>query len=337
MKISWFLFIIIFAALSIAGTAAFFSVTGIASLFKGHFLSVSIMASVLEFGKLVVASFIYRYWNDINIIFKYYLTISLVVLMIITSAGIFGYLSESYQSTKNNYTVVENQISVFDSKKGNFLDKKNRLFNDKNSELLTLKSNRIRLDSLTSKGINITRTRQDIKESENKISLLENNITVVEDSINYYNNKILLLKNSNTNGELGPLKYISTAFNSDMDDVVKFFIFLLIFVFDPLAVSLVISANFVYSKSVGYKTEFTDILFDKTKKTHKKNDEITKEQIQHARDIYYSENNNKTNENNIEINTENDTENDKQQIIGKNVKQSNVTPWHSANWHSNKK
>ena len=85
------------SALLVAGSAAFFSVFGLSRLFSGAFFSVIIMAGSLEFAKLVAASFLYRYWNDINKILKAYLMIGVGTLVLITSAGIFGYLSNAYQ------------------------------------------------------------------------------------------------------------------------------------------------------------------------------------------------------------------------------------------------
>ena len=86
-----------FSALSIAGSAAFFSVYGLSKLFAGAQLAVIIMAGSLEFGKLVAASFLYRYWKDINLLHKIYMTVATVILVLITSAGIFGFLSNAYQ------------------------------------------------------------------------------------------------------------------------------------------------------------------------------------------------------------------------------------------------
>ena len=85
------------SALLIAGSAAFFSVFGLSKLFSGAALSVVIMAGSLEFGKIVGASFLYRYWDKINNLLKIYMTVGVVTLVLITSAGIFGYLSNAYQ------------------------------------------------------------------------------------------------------------------------------------------------------------------------------------------------------------------------------------------------
>lgn len=271
MKVKPFLLLIVFSAISIAGTAALFSVTGIASLFSGHYITVAMMAAVLEIGKLIAASFLYRHWDNINRLFKFYLVSMVLILMVITSAGIFGYLSEAYQSTKGDYTLIERQTNVLKSKRQVFVDRKERLQEDKELEIRTKESNRVRADSLTARGYSINRTRSDIKEGEDKILNLENQITSMEDSIGYYDIKIIDLESKNIQGELGPLSYIASVFNTDMDTAVKYFIFLLIFVFDPLAVSLVIAANISFSTKFGTKEEFTDILnFNNLTKNNKK-------------------------------------------------------------------
>lgn len=266
-----FLYLVIVSALVIAVTAALFSVTGIATAFSGHFLQVAIMAGAIEAGKIVVASLLYRYWKSMALIHKAYLTLALIVLMIITSAGIFGYLSEAYQKTKGDYTVIEKQANILKSKKQFFEDRKNRLTQDKEIELKTKTSNQVRADSLTSRGQSITRTREDIKTSENRISSLEQQISAMEDSIGSYDLQIVELESANIKGELGPLTYIASAFNMDMDTVVKYFILVLVFVFDPLAVALIVAANMIYLKRATQKDEhespeFTEHFVDKIKK-----------------------------------------------------------------------
>lgn len=275
MKFKPFLLLIIFSAMSIAGTAALFSVTGIASLFSGHYITVAAMAAVLEIGKLIAASFLYRHWDTINKLFKFYLVSMVLILMIITSAGIFGYLSEAYQDTKGDYTLVEKQVNVLKSKKQVFVDRKERLQNDKDLEIKTKESNQVRADSLTAQGISITRTRNDIKESEDKIVNLENRISAMEDSIGTYDLKIIDLESKNIQGELGPLSYIAGVFGTDMDTAVKYFIFLLIFVFDPLAVSLVIAANITFSTKFGTRKEFTEALSFNNLSKKNKDENIT--------------------------------------------------------------
>lgn len=270
-----FLYLVIISALAIASIAALFSVTGIATLFSGHFSQVAIMMGALEIGKIVLASLLYRYWKIMAIIHKSYMIVALLVLMIITSAGIFGYLSESYQKTRGDYTLIEKEVNILNSKRSFFEQRKERLLLDKDIELKTKKSNQTRADSLTSRNQSITRTREDIKESENRIVDLEKQISANEDSIGYYDLKIVNLESQNIKGELGPLAYIASSFDMEMDDVVKWLILLLIFVFDPLAISLIVAANMIYMKAHVEKThtenkEFTEHFSDKIKKIFKK-------------------------------------------------------------------
>ena len=214
------------SALFIAGSAAAFSVYGLAKLFSGAFISVVIMASALELGKLVTASFLYRYWNMINWFQKVSMTIATIVLIFITSAGIFGYLSNAYQ--------------------GATLE-----FEKQSTELLTIEE---RIDQLEEDKVFLK------EELEVAISELPDNyITAKRKLREDYNPQILQINNElleykrtradleiglvSTGVDVGPAIYLARTFGTDIDTVVKFFIFILIFVFDPLAVMLVIAYN----------------------------------------------------------------------------------------------
>jgi len=214
------------SALFIAGSAAAFSVYGLAKLFSGAFISVVIMASALELGKLVTASFLYRYWNMINWFQKVYMTIATIVLIFITSAGIFGYLSNAYQ--------------------GATLE-----FEKQSTELLTIEE---RIEQLEEDKFFLK------EELEVAISELPDNyITAKRKLREDYNPQILQINNElldykktradleiglvSTGVDVGPAIYLARTFGTDIDTVVKFFIFILIFVFDPLAVMLVIAYN----------------------------------------------------------------------------------------------
>ena len=222
----YFIYWIGLSALLIAGSAAAFSVYGLAKLFSGAFLSVVVMAGSLELGKLVTASFLYRYWNMINWFQKVYMTIATLVLIFITSAGIFGYLSNAYQ--------------------GATLE-----FEKQSTELLTIEE---RIDQLEEDKIFLK------EELEVAISELPDNyITAKRKLREDYNPQILQINNElleykktradleiglvSTGVDVGPAIYLARTFGTDIDTVVKFFIFILIFVFDPLAVMLVIAYN----------------------------------------------------------------------------------------------
>jgi hypothetical protein len=112
------------SALLIAGSAAAFSVFGLSKLFAGAALSVIIMASSLELGKLVTAAFLYRYWDKINRLQKLYMTTAVVTLILITSAGIFGYLSNAYQGATVTFEKQSNQLLANEDRLEQLLDDK---------------------------------------------------------------------------------------------------------------------------------------------------------------------------------------------------------------------
>src|SRR6056300_553803 len=109
--------VIALSALSVSVSAAFYSVTGLSKLFAGASTEVLIMAGSLEVSKLVIASLLYQYWDTINKVLRTYLSIATVILVLITSMGIYGFLSAAYQDTYRQLTVKENQISFLDQKK----------------------------------------------------------------------------------------------------------------------------------------------------------------------------------------------------------------------------
>ena len=181
-------------------------------------------------------------------ILRGYFIAALMVLILITSGGIFGYLSDAYQRTKGDYSIVEKQTSVLQAKKSAFAEKKLRLDSDRQLELGAKTSNQRRADSLTSRRQSVSDARKDIKSNDDRLAVIETKISAAEDSIGVYDLQIANLESKNIKGELGPLKYISIIFNTDMDNVVKYFIFMLIFVFDPLAVLLFVSLNTIIRK-----------------------------------------------------------------------------------------
>jgi cell division protein FtsB len=214
------------AALLIAGSAAFFSVFGLSKLFAGAALSVIIMAGSLEFGKLVTAAFLYRYWDKVNIFQKTYLMTAVITLVLITSAGIFGYLSNAYQGATVTFEKQSNQLLAYE-------DRLEQLQEDKSflKEELEVQVNDLPENYITAK--------RKLREDYNP------RIQSVNDEILDVKGKIGDLKVSlvETGVDVGPAIYLARTFETDVDSVVKFFIFILIFVFDPLAVMLVVAFN----------------------------------------------------------------------------------------------
>ena len=214
------------SALLIAGSAAAFSVFGLSKLFAGAALSVIIMAGSLEFGKLVAASFLYRYWNDINRLLKVYMTIGVIALVLITSAGIFGYLSNAYQGATVN----------FEKQSTSLLYKEDRL-EQLEEDKIYLKEELE--ESIASLPENYITAKRKLREEYNpKVLDINDQILKIKQEIGDL--KISLVE---TGVDVGPAIYLARVFNTDIDTVVKFFIFILIFVFDPMAIALVLAYN----------------------------------------------------------------------------------------------
>ena len=214
------------SALLIAGSAAAFSVYGLAKLFSGAFLSVVIMAGSLELGKLVTASFLYRYWNMINWFQKVYMTIATIVLVFITSAGIFGYLSNAYQGATLEFEKQSTELLTIEERIEQLDEDKVFLKEELEVAISELPDNYITAKRKLREEYNpqITQLNQELLEFKTRRADLE--IQLVSTGV-----------------DVGPAIYLARTFGTDIDTVVKFFIFILIFVFDPLAVMLVIAYN----------------------------------------------------------------------------------------------
>ena len=214
------------SALLIAGSAAFFSVFGLSKLFAGAALSVIIMAGSLELGKLVTAAFLYRYRDVISWFQKIYLSTAVLILVGITSAGIFGYLSNAYQGATIEFEKQSTTLTYKEDRLEQLEDDKGYLKEELEQSILSLPDNYI------------TAKRQLREEYNPKVLELNDEILSIKQDIGDL--KVGLIE---TGVDVGPAIYLARTFNTDIDTVVKFFIFILIFVFDPLAVMLVVAFN----------------------------------------------------------------------------------------------
>jgi len=264
MKFKFSILVALSAAL-VAGCAAYYSVFGLSQLFAGASLAVIIMASSLEFSKVIAVSFLHRYWDKISIGLRAYLSIGVFILICVTSAGIYGFLSNAYQKTANKLEITEGQSGVLNGKKSLF--EKN--ITD-NNNIITTKSTRVqqltqlrtnqenRLDGATTNSAkskargDINSANGEIQKLNGEIDVLNNKNASLSDSVSFYANKLIELKiNDHASAEIGPLKYLAQLTGQPMDKVVNWFILLLIFVFDPLAVALVIATNRVIELESG--------------------------------------------------------------------------------------
>ena len=269
IKKGFFPFLIAFSALSVSASAAFYSVYGLSKLFAGAQFEVIIMAGSLEVAKLVTASLLYQYWDSINKILRTYLTIATVILVIITSMGIYGFLSAAYQDTFNQLTIVENEKKFIQQKVDFYqtdltrYDKELQQILDNISTLSNAKSRSIQVkDTSVVGGVRNTISTSELRLAQNRINVEEENRKnvqvkreVVADSLRKYQREVLELENNTeVAGELGPLKYLAGLTGTPMDKIINILLLVIIFVFDPLAISLVVAANFAFVKAFPKKS-----------------------------------------------------------------------------------
>ena len=232
-KGNFFQYVVGLSALLVAGSAAYYSVFGLSKLFSGAMFAVVVMAGSLEFAKLVSASFLYRYWNKINQILKIYMTIGVVTLVFITSAGIFGFLSNAYQGA-----TVE-----FEKESTKLLYKEDRLSQLEEDKQYLKEELELAISELPENYITAKRKLREVYNPQ----VLEINDEILGVKSEIGDLKTALIE---TGVDVGPAIYLARVFGTDVDTVVKFFIFILIFVFDPMAVSLVIAYNRILEDNI---------------------------------------------------------------------------------------
>ena len=243
-----FKYIVGFAALIVAGCSAFFSVQGLATLYAGQFLAVCIMAGGLEFGKLVAASYLHNYWNQTSFLLKTYLMLAVILLMGITSLGIFGFLTSAYQQSHVKVELVDAKKISLDLKKETIQSEIES--NDKRIEVLNQSrlSQEKRLPDMSSKSAKPI--YEDIKKSSDEISNLKERSKILYDELSILNNQTLELKvEESKSTDIGTLKFVSQLFNKDVSTIVKWFTIIIVFVFDPLAVCLVLAYGNIVNKN----------------------------------------------------------------------------------------
>jgi len=249
-------------AIAIGGCAAYFSVFGISKLFAGAYIAAIIMATVLELGKFAGATYVQRYRKTASKANILFVTICVGVLMIITSAGIYGFLSSAFQGTYQKFEVSENELKFLAQKEQFFADDIARFDNemtqisDNISTLSNAKTQQIQVrDTSSTSGLRNTISTAELRAAQQRISIEEENKLKIRESRRISNDslqkyQLLILEkqnNSEITSELGPLKYISDLTGWSMPRVVNYFILLLIFVFDPLAVALVIATSWIFT------------------------------------------------------------------------------------------
>lgn len=239
-----FNFLLGLAAFLVAGSAAYFSVLGIATLFIGSYYQVIVMAGALEFGKLVATSYLYRYWNKTTWWLKTYLIIAVLTLMGVTSLGIFGYLSAAYQVNSAKFSQIDQQINIIQTQQQTL----NAEIDQNLKRIEMLNQVRVTQELRVQEAGNYKLPREQAyqaidKANEEIQTLTTRNQELQTQKINKDTEIVEFNKQISEVKDIGTFKFVAQAINLPLDKVVIIFICLLICVFDPLAVSLVLAFN----------------------------------------------------------------------------------------------
>ena len=257
-----FPFLIALSALSVSASAAFYSVNGLSKLFAGAEFAVILMAGSLEFAKLVTASLLYQYWSVINKTLKIYLSIATFILVLITSMGIYGFLSAAYQETAATSGNIDAKIDLVETKRDNIksqlvvYNEEKTSINNAVSELRTgLANNVIRYTDAEGNVVTTTSSstrralEKQLEQAIDRQDVINTKVDELNEKLFDYENEIVEIStSSDVAGELGPLKYLSGLMDIPMDEIINYLLLTIIFVFDPLAISLVIAANYAFEQ-----------------------------------------------------------------------------------------
>ena len=257
-----FPFIIALSALSVSASAAFYSVSGLSKLFAGAAFAVIVMAASLEVAKLVIASLLYQYRKSLPTFLKYYLSVACFVLILITSMGIYGFLSSAYQETAAKAGSIDSQIALIETRRDNTKEQLNVYTGEKESinkavaDLRSGLANNV-IQYTNAEGILITTTSSSTRRAlEKQLDQAIDRQTTINSRVDNLNTKLFeyeteiveVSTNNDIAGELGPLKYLSGLTGIPMDQIINYLLLTIIFVFDPLAIALVIAANFAFAR-----------------------------------------------------------------------------------------
>ena len=257
-----FPFLIALSALSVSASAAFYSISGLSKLFAGAAFAVIVMAASLEIAKLVIASLLYQYRKSLPRLLKVYLSIACAVLILITSMGIYGFLSAAYQETAALDSTVDSQITLIETKRDNIKEQL-AVYNEEKSSINAsvtalrngLSNNVIQYTDTLGNVITTTSssTRRALEKQLDQAIDRQTEINSRVDDLNQklfnYETEIVEVRSASEIGsELGPLKYLSGLTGLPMDKIINYLLLTIIFVFDPLAIALVVAANFAFEQ-----------------------------------------------------------------------------------------
>jgi hypothetical protein len=243
-----FKYIVLGTALLLAVCAALFSITGIVSLFSGAMIAVGMMACAIELGKLTTISLLYRHYNDLSKTLRRYLIGALCLASAITTVGIYGYLSSAYATAASTIQGSENRITLATSQQTS-IDAQIKRQTDRITQLQAYRGQQEnRLDKLVGhRGLKDQQTAvanadKELQSAQNTLTMLSNRRDSLEVA------KTQLHTDITSNGHLGSFYYIASALGVKLDSVVKWFILVIVLVFDPLSISLLLAYNVILKK-----------------------------------------------------------------------------------------
>ena len=254
--------LIALSALSVSASAALYSVSGLSKLFAGATLAVIVMATSLEVAKLVIASLLYQYRKTLPLFLKTYLSVACFVLILITSMGIYGFLSAAYQETASKAGSIDSQIALIETRRDNTKEQLSVYTDEKESinkavaDLRSGLANNV-IQYTNAEGVLITTTssstrralEKQLDQAIDRQTIINNKVDGLNTQLFKYETEIVEVSiNNDIAGELGPLKYLSGLTSIPMDKIINYLLLTIIFVFDPLAIALVIAANFAFEQ-----------------------------------------------------------------------------------------
>ena len=252
----WFAWMVGLVALFIATTSAVFSILGIGMLFSGSYISAMIMATSLEFGKITSISFLYRYWKNVSTFLRTYLITAIVTLALITSLGVFGWLSAAYQGSSLKYEITQQQISVLEGQKTQ-LDSQSEISTNRIKELSSLRSSQ---EDRMSEALNNTvlarnptqfrqvqeQNLQLIRDTESSVSDEQKKLESLRGQRLDIDKRIADIRMENIKTkDVVTFQFVADSIGLSLNTTVKWFIVVIIVVFDPLAVCLILSYNVI--------------------------------------------------------------------------------------------
>ena len=234
--------ITLLTALGISAVAAYYSIVGLMAIFSASAMSIAIMGVVLEIGKLITASWLYQNWKRVPFLLKSYLTLAVVVLMVRTSMGIFGYLSKAHIDQGKGVAEIYLKVERVDNR----IETERNTIGRYEKQLTNLDTALNRYLDLGAVSKGLAQREEQEPERKELVRLINESQKRIDDFLTERSEYQLQINSFEV--EIGPIKYISALIYGDealdyIDTAVRAVILTLVFVFDPLAVLLLISAN----------------------------------------------------------------------------------------------